>query len=192
MSLISQDSNKYINLILACTFEGGIGYRNNLPWHLPSELKKFKQITSETSDPCKQNAVIMGRRTWQSLKNPLKGRINIVLSKNTTSQVNTSGFEIYRDIQEAIDICNKRPDIENIFVIGGKQIFNSILLQNNLKVEKIILSVVFGEKYKTDTNIDMQSLYTNYDLYPDDRYIEEKSKREFSSYICLPKVKNYS
>lgn len=56
-----------------------------LPWSIPGDLRYFKELTSRTADPGKQNAVIMGRRTWESLPpkfRPLPGRLNVVLSRN--------------------------------------------------------------------------------------------------------------
>lgn len=56
-----------------------------LPWSLPGDLRYFKELTSRTVDPGKQNAVIMGRKTWESLPpkfRPLPGRLNVVLSRN--------------------------------------------------------------------------------------------------------------
>ena len=68
------------SIILACTFEGGIGYNNDIPWNIKSEIYLFKQITGN-KDQYKQNAVIMGRNTWESLPHkPLKDRLNIIPS----------------------------------------------------------------------------------------------------------------
>ncbi len=61
-------------------FAGG-----TLPWSIPGDLRYFKELTSRTADPGKQNAVIMGRKTWESLPpkfRPLPGRLNVVLSRN--------------------------------------------------------------------------------------------------------------
>ena len=79
----------------ACVFAadeaGGIGRDNDLPWpRLPGDLAFFARITTETRDPAKQNAVIMGRRTWDSIPpkyRPLPGRRNIVVSRTATSHV---------------------------------------------------------------------------------------------------------
>ena len=73
---------KIVSLILACTLDGGIGYNNRIPWYIKDDLLKFKKITSETEDKTKQNAVIMGSRTYISLPViKLKDRINIVISR---------------------------------------------------------------------------------------------------------------
>jgi dihydrofolate reductase len=73
------------SIILACTLDGGIGYENNIPWDIKSEMELFKQITTAGTNNYKKNAVIMGRRTWESLSyKPLKNRINIVIGNSST------------------------------------------------------------------------------------------------------------
>src|ERR1700733_8282193 len=72
------------DIVVACDINRGIGYNNTLPWRLSGDMKHFRNLTSTTSDPSKQNAVIMGRKTWQSLpesNRPLPKRFNIVLSR---------------------------------------------------------------------------------------------------------------
>jgi len=73
-----------LTIIVAATKASGIGVNNSLPWRLPKELKYFTQATSNATDG-QQNAVIMGRNTWESIpkKNrPLSNRYNIILSRN--------------------------------------------------------------------------------------------------------------
>ena len=73
-----------LTIIIAATKANGIGVNNNLPWRIPKEMKYFAQVTSNAADG-QQNAVIMGRKTWESIpkKNrPLSNRFNIVLSRN--------------------------------------------------------------------------------------------------------------
>jgi dihydrofolate reductase/thymidylate synthase len=67
----------------------------SLPWSLPGDLKYFRELTQRTSDPAKQNAVIMGRKTWESIPvkfRPLAGRINVVLTRGAApGDENASG-----------------------------------------------------------------------------------------------------
>ena len=68
------------NLIVACANNYGIGYNGELPWHIPNDLKRFSKLTKGKGN----NAVIMGRKTWDSLPvKPLPNRVNIILTSNS-------------------------------------------------------------------------------------------------------------
>lgn len=74
-----------LQLVVAVERSGGIGKAGTLPWSLPGDMAYFRELTSKTRDPARQNAVIMGRKTWESIPDkhrPLKGRLNIVLSRS--------------------------------------------------------------------------------------------------------------
>jgi dihydrofolate reductase/thymidylate synthase len=111
----------------------GIGKSGGLPWHLPGELKHFAQVTRTTRDPHKQNAVIMGRKTWESLPpkfSPLPGRINIMLTRNRDYRFPPG---VYRadGLDHAMHMLTQEPLIrlvESVFVIGGAEVFREALL----------------------------------------------------------------
>ena len=80
-------------LVVAATRKLGIGKAGSMPWKLPGDMAYFKEITSKTADPGKQNAVIMGRKTWESIPpkfRPLPGRINVVLTRGAAGSENSS------------------------------------------------------------------------------------------------------
>jgi dihydrofolate reductase len=69
------------DLVVARSINWGIGFNNQIPWKLPSDLKMFKKITTSGSE---KNAIIMGRKTFDSIgKKALPNRTNIVISQNT-------------------------------------------------------------------------------------------------------------
>src|SRR3989338_11120601 len=73
------------NIIVAVDAKNGIGKKGGLPWSLPADLKHFKKITFNTTDESKMNAVVMGRKTWDSIPakfRPLPGRLNVVLTRD--------------------------------------------------------------------------------------------------------------
>ncbi len=77
------------HVVVAATKDMGIGKDGGLPWRLPGEMAYFKQLTASVGDPTSEarNAVIMGRKTWESLPGkfrPLPGRVNVVLSRSAS------------------------------------------------------------------------------------------------------------
>ncbi|HLF18002.1 MAG TPA: dihydrofolate reductase [Candidatus Omnitrophota bacterium] len=123
---------KPFSIVVATDTNNGIGKNGQLPWHLPGDLKYFRELTSKTKAPDKKNAVIMGRKTWESIPpkfRPLAGRINIVLTKNKDLEV---PVEVYKaqDFDQAFEILEKAPLmdlVENIYVIGGAKTYQEAL-----------------------------------------------------------------
>jgi dihydrofolate reductase len=131
--------------IIVSTDENGlIGNNGKLPWHIPEELKLFKQVTMG-------NPIIMGRKTWESLpKKPLPGRFNIVLSKSMPFGYQDSQTYVANEWMAALGAAEIHSQLDSnaILIIGGAQIYKEAL-ENNY-VDSIILSEVKG-KYDGDT-----------------------------------------
>lgn len=138
---------KKINSIVACSLNNGIGKNGDLPWRLMKEMKHFAKITATTSNPEMQNAIVMGRKTWQSIpvkRRPLANRMNVVLSKTMkVDDSESSPHHVFDDLIAAIDFLNKQEQIERIFVIGGEQVYRAAL---ELKlVDRIYLTRILKE-----------------------------------------------
>ena len=94
-----------IHFIWAQDNNGGIGKKDKLPWHVPEDLKNFKNLT-------KNNTIIMGRKTWDSLPiRPLPYRRNIVLSRK-----NINNVECYHSVSNCLEEIKSE---NHVFVIGG-------------------------------------------------------------------------
>jgi dihydrofolate reductase len=100
--------------IVAVDREGAIGKGGRLPWHYPADLKFFKEQTTG-------NACVMGYRTWLTLKRPLPGRLNVVLTSRAEVEPRASVVWL-RDKQSALSL-REYLNCE-LFVIGGAQIFD--------------------------------------------------------------------
>ena len=131
-----------INIIVAfCKKNNGIGNNNSIPWHLKSELKYFKEITTKKHEnQLLNNIVIMGRKTWDSLPiKPLPKRTNVILSQNMVDDKINEIENVYEDtffiknIQSYLNDITSNGIIENtnIFVIGGAQIYEIIMNLSN-------------------------------------------------------------
>ena len=115
-----------ISLIVAMSQNSVIGLNNQLPWHIPEDLKNFKKITLN-------HCVIMGRKTYDSIGKPLKDRRNIVISRNNSLLIN--GVEVVNSLDKAISMVD---DSSEIFIIGGEQIYTiSLSLATHLYITKV-------------------------------------------------------
>lgn len=104
-----------IKLIAAVSKNLQIGKNNELPWHISEDLKYFRKTTSG-------QAVLMGRKTFESIGRPLPNRRNIVLTRNTN--FSADGVEVVHTIEEAIALCKS---LDQVFIIGGGQIYAAFL-----------------------------------------------------------------
>ena len=118
----------------------GIGCNGTLPWRLSKEIKYFKQVTTSTFSSDKQNAVVMGRRTWESIPpkfRPLPHRVNVVISSKfepSLTRAYENGREYYRvnSFTQCLACLRNGSEngnglgktLERIYVIGGAQVYN--------------------------------------------------------------------
>ena len=108
---MSQLQGPRIYLVAAVAANGIIGANGQLPWRLPEDLKHFKRLTMG-------HPIIMGRRTWESLKGPLPGRDNIVVTR--TPGYDAPGAAVASSLEAALALCLGE---SVVFVIGGNQLF---------------------------------------------------------------------
>lgn len=104
-----------ISLIVAHDKKHVIGYENKMPWHLPGDLKYFKEMTMG-------KPVIMGRKTFESIGRPLPGRRNIIITRNEA--YTAEGIEVVGSLEAALKMAKDAPEI---MVIGGAQIFEQVM-----------------------------------------------------------------
>lgn len=179
----------FVSLILACTFDGGIGFNNDIPWDIPQEIRKFKKITSACKSADKINAVVMGRKTWESIGRPLPDRLNIVITSDHNYRINRENVIVAHSINAALWQC-ERAYVENVFIIGGAQLYNTFLVTDRYLglVDKIYISVMFYDNYETNVHINMDAIFERFDIKKDDNYQQYSKTRLFASYICVPKL----
>jgi len=148
------------SIILASTLDGGIGYNNNIPWDIKDEMNIFRQITSQTMN-FKKNAIIMGRKTWESLNfKPLNNRLNIIITSDTNF-ANCDNVKSFNNIETAFEYCEKRIDIDKVFVIGGKSIYDLCFDKYADNIEFIYLSII-NKYYLCDKKINLKQILQNF------------------------------
>lgn len=96
---------KPLSVVVAATNKWGIGINGDLPFRISADLKHFKKITCESVGEGKQNAVIMGRKTWESIPakfRPLPDRVNVVLSSTLKQEDMPEGVRIYSSLGQVM------------------------------------------------------------------------------------------
>lgn len=125
-----------ISIIAAIADNYAIGKSNNLPWHLPADLKHFKELTTG-------HTIVMGKRTFESLPNgPLANRKNIVLTSIMSEGVNEGYFEA-DSLEDALELCE---NVDQVFIIGGATVYKQCID----KVDSMYITWVHSE-FNADT-----------------------------------------
>lgn len=124
--------SRSVALIWAQAHDRVIGAGGVMPWHLPEDLKHFRELTD--GDP-----VVMGRRTWESLPErfrPLPGRANVVVTRNTAFEA--PGATIVHSLDEAV----RGVEADTVWVIGGADLYGQALpVADRVEVTELDLSV---------------------------------------------------
>lgn len=109
-----------VSLIVAMDEGRLIGRAGGLPWHIPEEMRAFKRITM--GHPC-----VMGRKTWESLKRPLPGRLNVIVTRQPDFRA--EGALVTSSLERALAACATRRDEwgDEVFVIGGAELYRLAL-----------------------------------------------------------------
>jgi dihydrofolate reductase len=149
-----------VKIIVATSKNKVIGDSNNLIWHLPADLRRFKEITTG-------NTIVMGRKTFESIGRPLPNRRNIIITRNTEYEV--EGCEIVNSLEEALMICNN-----NCFIIGGGEIY-----KQSMEIANQIYLTLVHENFEGDTTFPKigseWKMVSSQDFEPD-----EKNRHSYS------------
>jgi dihydrofolate reductase len=136
------------SIIVATDSEGGIGKASGIPWHIPADFRFFKRVTSEAPEG-QQNAVIMGRKTWDSLPEkfrPLPGRLNIVLSRNEALDL-PEGVLLAQDLDSALLLAHNARTAST-YVIGGATLYQEAIA--HAMCRRIFITQI-GASFQCDT-----------------------------------------
>lgn len=162
-----------ISLIVAMDKNRLIGKENQLPWHIPQDLAYFKKITLN-------HKIVMGRKTFESIGRPLPGRENIILTRDPS--YSQEGCTIMHSIDEIMMLSSGSD--EEIFVIGGAEIFKEILSNSNRLYITEIDHEFDGDTYFPET------VDTEWKIISTEKGIkDEKNPYEFK-FVVYEKINN--
>jgi len=153
-------------IVVAVAQDGVIGRTTGeMPWHSKEEFQHFRNTTLGFP-------IIMGRKTFESLDKPLKGRLNIVLTRNKDFASGFDDVKIFNTLNEAYNFCENL-NYEKVFIIGGSFIFNEAINT----VDEMIISVMNfeaeGDVYFPEFNKDEWRIISN----------EKRSEFEIFHYV---------
>lgn len=125
-----------ISIIVAINEVNAIGFQNALLYHMPSDLKRFKELTTG-------HTIIMGRKTFESLpKGALPNRRNVVISRNASAEYKNT--ECFTSLEKALENCKNE---EEVFIIGGASIYNEAM---NL-ADRLYITLIHDSQQEADT-----------------------------------------
>lgn len=156
-----------ISIIAAIGKNRELGKDNQLLWNIPEDLKRFRELTSG-------HPIIMGRKTFDSIGRVLPNRTNIIITRNLDSKID--GAVVVRSLEEAIDKARLSEGRDEIFIIGGGQIFQ----QSIDLVDRLYLTIVDENYPEADVFFPDYSAFVN-------RIVDEKSTSENFNYVTLEK-----
>jgi dihydrofolate reductase len=122
-----------VSIVVAIAENNAIGNNNQLLWHLPADLKHFKNITTG-------HTVIMGRKTYDSVGKPLPNRRNIII---TRQDISIAGCQVVKSIEDALALAAGE---QEVFIVGGAEIYK----QSIHLTDRIYLTIVH-QKFDADT-----------------------------------------
>ena len=147
-----------ITIVAAIASNNVIGQKNSLPWDIPEDLRRFKQLTSG-------HTILMGRKTFDSIGRPLPNRTNIVMTKDTNYQ--KEGIEIVFDVNEALDLIRNLN--EKVFIIGGSKIYKLFEpLASSLMITRVLKDFE-GDAFFPDID------WNNWQIENKEEFLDEKS-----------------
>ena len=147
-----------ITIVAAIASNNVIGQKNSLPWDIPEDLKRFKQLTSG-------DTILMGRKTFDSIGRPLPNRTNLVLTKDTNYQ--KEGIEIVFDEREALNLIKDLN--QEVFIIGGSKIYELFEPWATSLMITRVLKDFEGDAFFPDIN------WNNWQVESKEEFLDEKS-----------------
>lgn len=158
-------NNRKINIIVATELNGGIGYKNQLPWpKIPEDIKWFKEKTLG-------NIVIMGRNTAESIGHLLPDRHNVIITSSFPRQILEKSpnqpHSVYNNLSLALKMITEHPIIGKIFIIGGAQLYQSAM---DMKIVDRIYQTHIQKPYQSDTHFNLPD---KFDLTWDSKLLEQ-------------------
>ncbi|MFN3234477.1 MAG: type 3 dihydrofolate reductase [Gammaproteobacteria bacterium] len=154
-----------LNAIVAMSQNRVIGINNQLPWHLPADLAHFKKTTLG-------HAILMGRKTFDSIGKPLPNRTNIVLSRDQS--LSLPGCQVVHSLEQALEQTTDN----SLFLIGGATLYQQFLP----KISRLYLTIIHKE-FEGDAFFPELNLNEWQEVHAEHHQADDKNPYDYSFYI---------
>jgi dihydrofolate reductase len=169
------------SLIVAAGTNGAIGGDNKMLWHMPADMKYFKEKTTN-------NTIIMGRKSYEAIGHALPNRVNIVISKNENYKLSdcytVTSIEQALNLAQELYVNSEKTTDKQIFVIGGAQIYKLALPL----VDKLYITEIKGE-FEGDAFFDKVDLNIWKEASRDSYKKDEKNKFDYD-FVIYERIEN--
>lgn len=155
-----------IKIVVAASENNVIGINNDLPWHLPNDLKFFKKTTLG-------KPIIMGKNTWLSLGKPLPGRLNIVLSSSLNNM--PEGVLLFKNLHSALSHLETQ-NVPEVCIIGGGQLYKSAIdIADTIYLTRVHCHIDNGTAFFPDLDTKVWHL-----IWEEQHGVDERHKYAFT------------
>lgn len=151
-------SNINYSMIVAVSDNNVIGKNGDMPWHLKTDLQRFKKLTDG-------HCIIMGRKCYESIGRPLPNRTNIVVSSNQDLII--PGCVVKPSLQFAADYANSKNDLTPFIIGGGTLYRQAINLVNYLYLTRVHTTIEDGDTFFPDINMDQWEILSQEEFKAD-------------------------
>ena len=169
------------SLIVAAGTNGAIGGDNKMLWHMPADMKYFKEKTTN-------NTIIMGRKSYEAIGHALPKRVNIVISKNENYKLSdcytVTSIEQALNLAQELYVNSEQTNEQQIFVIGGAQIYKLALPL----VDKLYVTEIKGE-FEGDAFFDKVDLNIWEEVSRESHKKDEKNKYDYD-FVVYERIEN--
>lgn len=165
-----------INLILATDINGGLGIDNKLLFDCKLDMKRFRDLTMS-------HYTVMGSNTWLSLPAPLKGRTNVILSRNEEFPIdphlsNKHDVILHNDLNKIINHYNSGTQEKELFIVGGAEVYRQAVMY----ADKVYLTLFHHER-EHDTSFPLEVLDNHFEVVHKDSYEVDGLRFDFIDYV---------
>ncbi len=155
-----------VAIVIATSLNNAIGKNNQLLWHLPADLKFFKNITMG-------GPIVMGRKTFQSIGRALPGRKNVVITRDANFNSDKKfDVEVVSSIEQAIANLHKE---ENVYIIGGGEIYKQSMHLVDVIYRTLVHTIIDGDVYFDEIDLTKYKL-----VWEEKHFADEKNKYDYT------------